>query len=113
MKKKYTFCNRDGSLKKSYIPICEYILEAKTQKHEIYIGRSETIMNSYECFTTPSRKFYAKEKEIYKEKIKEVCSNFDITTNEWYSYMSMCVELHGDNVRSMFDELSLLLGGIN
>ena len=54
-------------------------------------------------------KLYAKDKCSYVAKIKDICSNFDITTKEWYSYMDLTVELHG-KVEEMIKELNNLLG---
>lgn len=109
MKKNYTFCKQDGTLKHYYIPICEYIIEAKMQKHEIMIGRYEDIVDVYECYTTPRREFFAKDRRSYESKIKEICSNFDVTTKYWYSYRDLSTELHGENVLEMIKILTELL----
>lgn len=109
IKNNYTFCKKDGTLKQNYIRVCEYLVKGKVEKHDISIGRSDEVIEAYNCYTTPRIKLYAKDKCSYVAKIKDICSNFDITTKEWYSYMDLTVELH-EKVEEMIKELNNLLG---
>ena len=109
----YTFCKKDGTIKKHYIDVCQYIIKAQMQNHEVIVGRYDKVINSYSCYTTSRKELCAKDKRSYKNKIKEICSNFNIKTKEWYSCNSLLVELHGNNVEQMINELKNLLGGVN
>lgn len=108
IKNNYTFCKKDGTLKQNHIRVCEYLVKSKIERHDVSIGRSDEIIKTYNCYTTPRVKLCAKDKRSYISKIKEICSNFDITDKEWYSYMSLTVELYG-KVEEMIKELNDLL----
>lgn len=113
MKRKLTFCKSDGQIKQYYMPICNYIVKAERKEHEIMIGRSDKIVEKYTCFTTPRIILSAKDRHSYVEKIREICSCFDVTTREWYSGNELIVELHGENLLTMFFELKNMLGGVD
>lgn len=107
--KKYSFCKKNGSIKKFYIPVCEYITNSQYRKHELtHCGRDEVI-GVYWSYATPYKQFSCScDKYNYIRKIKEICSNFDVETKEWV-YPDLTVELHGKNVNKMIDELKKLL----
>ena len=113
MKANYTFCRNDGHIKQYYIPICDYIVKAERKEHEIMMGRSEDIIEKYTCFTTPRIALNEKDRRSYVSKIREICSCFDVTTREWYSYNELSVELHGEGLSAMLLELKNLLGGVD
>ena len=76
----YCFQKKDGTVKKYYKEAIDYILTATVQKHEITVGRSDEVW------------------KIYAE--------FGCYTNPWYSgYQEISLELHGDNVEFMLNEL--------
>lgn len=108
MKKIYSFCKKNKTLKKYYIPICEYLTQANIQEHEIVIGRHDEVVDKYTCYTTPCLYLYTKEKLSYLSKIKEICNEFDVLTKEWVC-PDFSVELHGDNVELMLNTLNVLL----
>lgn len=110
--KKYSFCKKNGQIKQFYIPICEYITSAKISDHVITIGRYEDIVDRYNCYTTPRLKLSASNRRNYVIKTQEVCSNFGVNTKEWYSCNDLSVELHGENVKEMIEELRDLLEGV-
>lgn len=110
---KYSFCKKDGKIKQFYIPICEYIISAKICEHIVTIGRHDDVVDKYECYTTPRIELSASNRRNYVVKIQEICSNFSITTKEWYSYRDLSVEFHGENVKEMIGKLRELLEGVH
>lgn len=111
--KKYSFCKKNGQIKQFYIPICEYITSAKITDHVVTVGRHDDVVDRYNCYTTSRIELSASDRRNYVSKIREICTNFGITTNEWYSYRDLSVELHGENVKEMIDELRGLLEGVH
>lgn len=107
--KKYSFCKKNGQIKKFYIPICKYIISANISDHIITVGRYDDVVDRYSCYTTPRIELSACNKQNYISKIQEICSNFEIITKEWYSHNDLTVELHGENVKGMLDELRELI----
>ena len=110
--KKYSFCKKNGQIKQFYIPICKYIVSAKIDNHVVTVGRHDDVIDRYKCYTTPRITLSAPNIRNYVTKIKEVCSNYDITTREWYSCCDLSVELYGENVKEMIEELMCLLEGV-
>lgn len=113
MMKRYSFCKKNGQIKQFYIPICEYIASAKIDNHVVTVGRHDDVVDKYECHTTPRIELSASDRRNYVIKIKEICSNFTVTTKEWYSYHDLSVELHGENVSEMIGKLRELLEEVN
>jgi len=111
--KKYSFCKKNGQIKQFYIPICEYITSVKIDNHVVTVGRHDDVVDEYKCYTTPRIELSTSNRRNYVAKIQEICSNFGITTKEWYSYSDLSVELHGENVREMVDKLRELLEGVH
>ena len=110
--KRYSFCKKNGQIKQFHIPICEYITYADIDNHVVTVGRHDDLVNKYECYTTPRIELSTNDRRNYVIKIKEICSNFGVTTKEWYSYRDLSVELHGENVEEMIKELRDLLEGV-
>ena len=111
MNKIYKFCTKDGVIKKKYIPICNYLLESKMKRHEVYFHREKIPHEIYECYTTPNVRLKSRDKERYYLRIKEICDDFNIKIKAWV-YPDFFVELHGENITYMLNEISLLLGGV-
>lgn len=102
----YCFQKKDGTVKKYYKEAIDYILTATVQKHEIMIGRSDEVINVYECYTTESKRFLEPKRSTIQSKIIEICAEFDCYTKTWYSgYQEISLELHGDNVEFMLNKL--------
>lgn len=106
---KYTFCRKDQTIKQYYIPVCKYIVKAKITTHEITVGRSDTVIKKYSCYTTPNIILSSRKQSNYITKIREICSNFNVITKEWL-YPDLSVELYGENVKNMIDILNDFLG---
>lgn len=104
--KVYCFQKKDGTVKKYYREAVVYILTATVQKHEIMIGRSDEVIDVYECYTTESKRFLEPKRSAIQSKIIEICAEFDCYVKPWYSvYQEISFELHGNNVESMLKEL--------
>lgn len=102
----YCFQKKDGTVKKYYREVIDYILTATVQKHEVMIGRSNEVRNIYECYTTERKRFLEPKRGVIQSKIIEICSEFGCYIKPWYSgYQEISIELYGDNVESMLDEL--------
>lgn len=110
--KKYSFFKKNGQIKKFYIPICEYIVSAKIDNHFVTVGHHDDVVDKYECYTTPRIELSSNDRRNYVIKIQEICSNFAVTTKEWYSHHDLSVEFHGENVNEMIDKLKELLEGV-
>lgn len=110
--KRYSFCKKNGQIKQFYFPICEYITYADIDNHVVTVGRHDDVVDKYECYTTPRIELSTSDRRNYVIKIKEICSNFGVTTKEWYSCRDLSVELHGENVEEMIKELRDLLEGV-
>ena len=92
----YCFQKKDGTVKKYYKEAIDYILTATVQKHEIMVGRSDEVGKIYECYTTKRKRFLEPKRN----------TEFGCYTNPWYSgYQEISLELHGDNVEFMLNEL--------
>lgn len=109
--KKYSFCKKNGQIKQFYAPICKYITLANIDDHVVTVGRNDEFIDRYDCYTTPRITLSTSDRRNYVIKIQEICSNFDVTTKEWYSCRDLSVELHGENVKQMIEELTVLMGG--
>lgn len=107
----FTFCKKDGTIKKNYIDVCEQITKAKIEHHEIMKGRSENIVDEYDCYTTPRQSLPSKKRSRFEEKVRDVCKCFNVTIKSWYSCWDITIELHGKNVEQMIEELSSILRG--
>lgn len=107
----YTFCKKNGEIKKNYIFVCEQILKSEMQHHEICVGRSDKVIKEYNSITVPSVCLAQPKRNSYINKVKEICKCFNNVTHEWYSGIDVSIELLGDNVEYMLNELSRLLGG--
>ena len=102
----YCFQKKDGTVKKYYKEAIDYILTATVQKHEIMIGRSDKVINVYECYTTENKRFLEPKRSTSQSKIIEICAEFDCYTKTWYGgYQEISLELHGDNVEFMLNKL--------
>lgn len=102
----YCFQKKDGTVKKYYKEAIDYILTATVQKHEIMVGRSDEVGKIYECYTTKRNRFLEPKRNTIQSKIIDICAEFDCYTNPWYSgYQEISLELHGDNVEFMLNEL--------
>lgn len=50
--------------------------------------------------------FLEPKRNTIQSKIIDICAEFDCYTNPWYSgYQEISIELHGDNVEIMLNEL--------
>lgn len=105
----YCFLKADGTIKKHYKEACLYILTAENQKHEIYKGRSDTIINSYECYTTKHTTFLQPKRDNIICKVQEICSDFNCDSKVWYSWKDISIELYGTQVPEMLNEISKYL----
>lgn len=105
----YTFCKKDGTIKKNYIGMCKYLITAKMQHHEITVGRHNEIVDEYDCYTTPTLYLCAEAQRRYIKNIHNICSNFDVNIHEWV-YPDLSIDLLGDNVENMLEILKTLLG---
>ena len=104
--KVYCFQKKDGTVKKYYKEAIDYILTATVQKHEIMVGRSDEVGKIYECYTTKRKRFLEPKRNTIQSKIIDICAEFGCYTNPWYSgYQEISLELHGDNVEFMLNEL--------
>lgn len=102
----YCFQKKDGTVKKYYKEAIDYILTATVQKHEIMVGKSDEVGKIYECYTTKRKRFLEPKRNTIQSKIIDICAEFDCYTNPWYSgYQEISIELHGDNVEFMLNEL--------
>lgn len=111
MKNKYTFCRNDRTIKKYYVPICEYIVNAQFKTREITIRRGSEIIDTYSCYVSTNCDMSTRDIRNYTSKIHEVCIAFDVQTKYWYSIGQLTTEFFGENVEKMIEELKLLLGG--
>lgn len=107
----YPFCKRDNSIKKRYIFACEQIAKAVVERHEIMRGRSENIVDMYDCYTIPRQSLPSKKRDSFESRVCDICKCFDVTTKSWYSGWDITIELHGENVPQMIGEISSKLGG--
>lgn len=107
----FTFCKKDGAIKKSYIDVCEQITKAAIERHEIMRGRNEEVVDTYDCYTIPRQSLPSKKRDSFESKVCDICKCFDITTKSWYSGWDITIELHGENVSQMISEVSSMLGG--
>lgn len=107
----FTFCKKDGAIKKSYIDVCEQITKAAIERYEIMRGRSENIIDVYDCYTIPRQSLSSKKRDRFESKIRDICKCFDVTIKSWYSGCDITIELHDGNVTQMIEELSSMLGG--
>lgn len=102
----YCFQKKDGTVKKYYKEAIDYILTAKVQRHEITVGRSDKVGKIYECYTTERKRFLEPKRNAIQSKVIDICAEFGCYINSWYSgYQEISLELHGDNVESMLNEL--------
>lgn len=108
--KKYTFCKNDGSIKKSYIEMCKYLVDGRIQHQTITVGRHDEIIDEYDCYITKAINLPARIQRQYIKNIHEICSNFDVMTKEWV-YPDLQVELHGEDVDELLQVLTDLLRG--
>lgn len=80
--------------------------DCDSSKHEIMVGRSDEVGKIYECYTTKRKRFLEPKRNIIQSKIIDICAEFGCYTNPWYSgYQEISLELHGDNVEFMLNEL--------
>lgn len=107
----YTFCKKDGTIKKCYIDICEQITKAVVECHEIRMGRSDDIIDVYDCYTIPRQSLSSRKRALFESKVCDVCKCFNVAIKPWYSYWDITIELHGENVERMIEELSYMLRG--
>ena len=75
------------------------------QHHEIMRCRYDTVVNEYWCYSTESKRFLEPKRTKTLEKIEKICGDFNCTCHTWYSDIDMRVELHGDNVEKMLEEI--------
>lgn len=108
--KHYTFCKKDGTIKKNYIPTCEYIIQTKMEKHQLTRYRSDVVVKEYYCYTTPYKRF-TRTNENYINKIREICNNFNVTIQREWIYPEISIEFQEHNVKKMINEIKKLLGG--
>lgn len=107
--KKYTFCKKNGEIKKRYIFACKCIVDAKIEKHEIVVGRHDDKIDEYECYSIRCKHIRnIREKGVLLVKIKEICENFDVEIKDWL-YPDFSIDFHGDNVANMISSISYLL----
>lgn len=105
----YSFCKKNGDIKKHYHFSCNQIVKAEMREHTIMVGRHDEVISQYECYTIPMIHLKTKERDNYVVKVREICSNFNIKIHEWYSFNDVEIHLFGDNVELMISELNLLL----
>lgn len=101
----YCFLKKDGSIKKNYLEVVDYLLTAKMRHQEIMYGRHDDIVEEYDCYETDHRNYHQPKRSQIETKVRDICSNFSCTIRPWYSLTTISIELHGDNVESMLDKL--------
>lgn len=102
----YCFQKKDGTVKKYYREAIDYILTAKVQKHELMIGSYDEVYKTYECYTTELKRFLEPKRTAIQSKLIDICAEFNCYINPWHStYQEISIELHGDNVEFMLNEL--------
>ena len=109
----YTFCKKDGSIKKRYVYVCLNITSANIEHRTITSGRQSVIVDEYDCWVIPTVELYTKEKRDYLLKVEGICNIFDVKIRPWYSYNEVTIELLGKNVSYMIETLNKLLRGDN
>lgn len=107
----FSFCKKDGTIKKYYIDVCEQITKARIEHHEIMRGQSEDVVDEYDCFTIPRQSLSSKKRNRFESKVCDICKCFDVTIKTWYSCWDITIELHGENITQMIEELSSMLRG--
>lgn len=101
----YCFLTKKGELRKSYYEVFEYLNTATIQHHEIMVGRYDTVVDEYDCYSTKLKKFREPKRASTLNKIQKICNDFNCTCHIWYSGIDMRTDLHGDNVEKMLKEI--------
>ena len=80
------------------------LLRGKFNSSDIYAELE--VGKIYECYTTNRKRFLEPKRNTIQSKIIDICAEFGCYTNPWYSgYQEISLELHGDNVEFMLNEL--------
>ena len=101
----YCFLTKKGELRKSYKDVLEYLNTATMKHHEIMVGRYDTVVDEYDCYSTELKKFCEPKRTGTLKKIEKICTDFNCTCHAWYSGIDMRTDLHGDNVEKMLEEI--------
>ncbi len=93
------FNKKDGTMRENYKDACELILNSKPHRTEIMRGRSEEVVETYNCYRINfPYSLSNKRKRYYEEKIKILCNEFGCETRTWYSLGINSMDILSDNI---------------